>query len=105
MIVIWSNNAKKDLLRFSQNNTKDYINSLINYIDNLENFSKLGKFLFKRNYLEIRQLIYHMHRIFYAINNNIVYILVISHTSQDVHPHIKYLKNKKSLFKNDVDEK
>ena len=102
MIVIWTNNAKNDLIYYKQNSKitteekiENYINSLIDYINTLNNFHNLGKFLFNNSNFEIRQLIYHKHRIFYAINDNNIYILNIIHVSRNIEGIVKYLKNKK----------
>ena len=99
MVVIWTENAKKNLQDYKQNSNiimdnkvESYITSLIQYVDNLSNFSKLGKFLFNRNRLEIRQLIYKFHRIFYAINKDKIFILSISHTSRSLSNAIKEVK-------------
>lgn len=73
-------------------NPDEYINSLIDYIENINNFNKIGKFLFVNKDMEFRQLIYKMHRIFYAIKDNEIFILVISHTSRDTKTIFNYLK-------------
>lgn len=101
MIVVWSENAKNNLLNYKQNSQiiaeskiDDYINSLIDYVEGLSDFRKLGKFLFYKNNCEVRQLIYHMHRIFYTIDDNNVYVLLVSHVSRNMDTILKELKDK-----------
>lgn len=100
MIIKWTENAKQNLLEYKQNSKiitpekiELYINSLIDYVNNLENFHSLGKFLFHIDRFEVRQLIYHKHRIFYAINDNIVSILYIISTSRDLNYTLKLIKD------------
>ena len=100
MLVKWTENAKQNLLDYKQNSklittgkAEIYINSLINYVNNLENFQDLGKFLFNINQFKVRQLIYNKHRIFYAINNNTVYILYVITTSRDLNYVINLVKD------------
>lgn len=100
MEVIWTKSAKQDLINYQKNshiinieNINSYIISLINYVDTLANMPKIGKLLFKINNIEIRQLIYKMHRILYSLINDTVYILVISHTTRDYEEIIKYIKD------------
>ena len=99
MVVIWTENAKKDLQNYKQNSNiitdnkvENYITSLIKYVDSLSNFNKLGKFLFNRHGFEIRQLLYNFHRIFYAIGKDKIFILSISHTSRNMSNAIKEIK-------------
>ena len=100
MKIIWTENAKNDLNKYKQNSKiiidtkiEEYISSLIDYVDNLTNYHELGKFLFYKKDFEIRQLIYHMHRIYYAIHTNTIYVLVISHTKRNTYEAIKTINN------------
>ena len=100
MIVFWTENAKNDLVNYKQNSkiitpqkVENYINSLIEYVDTLNEFHELGKFLFNIEDFEIRQLIYHKHKIFYALHSNKIYILVVSHTSRNPKEIIKTIKS------------
>ena len=52
----------------------------------------LGKFIFKINNFEIRQLIYKMHRILYSTKEDKIYILVISHTTRNYKEIVNYIK-------------
>ncbi len=100
MKVVWSENAKQDLLNYKQNSKiissnkiNSYINNLIEYVDSLNTFYELGKFLFNKNGYIIRQLIYNNHKIFYAIKENTVYILLVSHTSRNPQEIIKVINS------------
>ena len=100
MVIIWTENAQNDLFDYKKNSKiitnqkiENYISSLIDYVENLKNFSKLGKFLFIKNNYEVRQLIYKMHRIFYAISNDKIYILNIYHTARNINIFFKDLEN------------
>lgn len=98
MVINWSENAINDLKEYkrnsqiyTQNKLNNYIISLTNYIDNLYVSPRLGKLLFIHKYFEYRQLIYEMHRIFYSIHNNEIYILTIVHISHNIEDTIEYL--------------
>jgi len=49
MVIKWTNFAKKNLYTFKiyskSNNIKNYIKSLVNYIQTLEQFENLGKLI------------------------------------------------------------
>ena len=99
MKILWSENAKNDLLNYKQNSkivtegkVEKYINDLIEYVNSLNNSTKLGKFLFNKKGFEIRQLIYNMHKIFYAIKKDTIHILVISHTSRNPNEIMKVIQ-------------
>lgn len=99
MEIIWSKSAKKDLYDYFQNSriyTKEkvnsYIISLVEYIDTLMDMPKMGKLLFLINNIEIRQIIFKMHRILYSINDNKINILVVSHTSRDNKEIVSYIR-------------
>ena len=100
MKIVWSENAKNNLQNYKQNSkiitagkVDIYINNLIEYVNSLSSCPELGKFLFNKNNFEIRQLIYNMHKIFYGIKKDTIYILVVSHTSRDLTNIIKDIKN------------
>lgn len=52
---------------------------------------KLGKLLYKNEKLELRQLVYKMHRIFYCISNNEITILSVAHCKYDIDNIMEYL--------------
>ena len=85
-MVIWSNFAKPNLKFFKQftkmndQNTSNYINSLIKYVNNLDTHHYLRKVLINFNNKEIRQIIFKSHRILYIINKNNIYIISVIHT-------------------------
>ena len=56
---------------------------LIDYTDVISISPKIGKIVDFINIYEIRQLIYHKHKILYTIFNNKVYILGFIHSSRD----------------------
>lgn len=100
MVINWSENAINDLKQYKQksqiytpNKLKNYILSLMKYVDNLYMCPRLGKLLFIHNNFEFRQLIYEMHKIFYSISDNEIYILTIVHTSHNIEGTIRYLSN------------
>ena len=89
MVIRWTNKAKQDLINYKENSkivtdgkVEEYIHSLVDYVDILNTSNKLGKFLFNRGNLEFRQLVYKMHKIFYVIDKNSIYILTIVHTKK-----------------------
>ena len=63
----------------------------------LNTSNRLGKFLFNRDKYEIRQLIYKMHKIFYAIDKEKLYILTVTHTKRNPTEIIKIIKNNFSI--------
>lgn len=100
MKIVWSENAKNDLQNYKQNSkiitagkVDTYINNLIEYVNSLSSYPELGKFLFNKNDFEIRQLIYNMHKIFYGIKKDTIYILVVSHTSRNPKEIIKAINS------------
>lgn len=105
MDIVWQKQAKQDVKNFMQNSQiytetkiKNYINSLIDYTDNLSSSPYLGKSFCILKNIELRQLIFRMHRIFYYIENNTIYILAVVHTTRDVNNVIKYFKDYSELF-------
>lgn len=96
MNLVWTKNAKKDLTEYIREsklfNVSQYINDLIDYIDTLKTTPRLGRVLFKENNKEIRQLIYKMHRILYYIDENDIFILIITHTHRNTNKMITYLR-------------
>lgn len=101
MVIKWAKLAKQDLISFYENtsktkrNTKNYISSLVSYIENLIESPLLGKFLFHVENLEIRQLIFKQHRIIYYIEKDKIYIISIIHTARNIEKYIQYLKENK----------
>lgn len=100
MTVVWSENAKNNINDYinnskilTDNKIENYIHSLIDFVNDLHHSPEMGKFLFNHNNFETRQLIFRMHRIFYAIYNDNIYILNVYHNSRNVNNIIEYLKN------------
>ena len=100
MVVIWQEQAKNDLKDYldhtriiTEGKARKYILSLVDYANSLAEFPYLGKSFYHYNNIEIRQLLYEMHRIFYYIKNNEVIIISVIHTSRSIENTMKYLKN------------
>ncbi len=99
MTIVWSENAQNDIKDYIKNSRmltdgkiENYISSLIDFANDLQYSPEMGRFLFNHDNFEIRQLIYSMHRIFYAIYNDNIYILNVYHTSRNINNIIEYLK-------------
>lgn len=95
MTIIWSENAKDNINSYKQNSkifkVEEYIKELIEYTDYLQNSPKMGKLISNKGNVEIRQLVFRMHRIFYVINENTIIITSIVHTKRNMNIIIKYL--------------
>lgn len=83
MVINWTNPAKLDLKNyFSCTKTlhpENYIFNLIDYVDILKEFPNLGKNYIQINNISVKMLIYKMHKIFYYIKNEQIYILKVAH--------------------------
>ena len=84
MVINWTKPAKLDLKSyFAYTKTlhpSNYIYNLIDYVDTLKKFPNLGKNYIKINNINIKIIIYKMHKIFYYIKNDEqMYILKIAH--------------------------
>ena len=97
MVIIWQKQAKDDLKNYINNATilepQKYVSDLVNFVDCLYTSQYLGKVFCTLNNIEIRQLIYNMHRIFYYIDNDKIYIIKISHTSMDLSNVVKIIND------------
>ena len=98
MEVIWHAEAKNDLKEYYQNSNiqnkqslMNYINSLINYTEYLKETPYIGKIFITYKEVEIRQVLFKMHRIIYFIKNNEVVITKVIHTSRNIDGVMKYL--------------
>lgn len=93
-MVIWTPTAQNDLQNFilnarvgTENTSKKYIKSLVEYTNILNFMPYLGtnkgkiSSKFKQN---IYQLIFKSHKIFYSISSNNIYILTVIHSKQDL---------------------
>lgn len=99
MVIKLTDTAKKDLRDFllyskayREENKHFYINSLVEYIKNLNQFPDLGKTLFKIKKIEIKQLVYKKHKILYYYDFNQIYIITIIHNSRDMSKVLKSIK-------------
>lgn len=98
MDIVWLEDAKNDLINYRKNSSiitegkvENYITSLMDYVDSLENNPQLGKLFFTYKKNEIRQLIYKKHRIIYYIKDNEVRILAVIHTARDIDNIMNYI--------------
>jgi len=89
MEIIWYEKAKDDLVSYQRNSlmakekVEQYVDRIIEQIENLRIFPKAGKIICYKDYTEIRQLIYQLHRILYTIQDNQIQIIAIICTSQN----------------------
>ena len=96
MNIVWTKSAKEDLANYRNKskilNVEKYIEKLISYVDELENHPRLGKMLIYKQDIEIRQLIYKMHKILYIIEDEKIKILIVVHAHRDMKFIVKFLK-------------
>lgn len=88
MDTIWTKEAKRDIKDFLSNihrgtekSANNYIYKLVQYIRILKEFPQAGRLIDKIDKIEIRQLVYKRHKIFYKIDTK-VYILSVIHSSK-----------------------
>lgn len=101
MKVLITNNAYNDITEFAKiskinpRNLNSYINSLLNYSLNLENFPEMGKhdFYVQTNFQKysVRKLVYKQHKILYYVDTN-VHIIGFLHTKTNTTEYVKRLK-------------
>lgn len=96
MVIIWTTPAVTDLENYKNNtkktNFKEYLKSLVEYVDDLKLNPRLGKVYTYVQGTIIRQLIYREHKIYYSINDENIHILVAIHSRQDTKQRLKYIK-------------
>ena len=97
MVVIWQEEAREDLKEYSRKSRmqttekiQNYISDLIEYVDLLGNNPCMGKLFYTYRNIDVRQLLFKMHRIIYHIENDEIIIVKIIHTSRDIDNVIKY---------------
>ena len=97
MYIVWTESAKEDLANYRNEskilNVEIYIEKLIDYVDELENYPRLGKKIFNKKDKEIRKLIYKMHKILYYLENDKIFILAVLHGHRDMKVVEKYIKD------------
>ena len=83
MVINWTKPAQLDLKNYflytKTLHPEKYILNLIDYVDILKKFPSLGKNYIQINNTDIKMLIYKMHKIFYYIKNEQIYILKVAH--------------------------
>lgn len=96
MELIWTNQAISDLKEFKNYtkmvNPNKYISNLVKNINLLVEQPYLGKIYSYLNGFIVRQIIHEQHRIFYYINNNVIYIVAVIHHRQNIQEKYKYIK-------------
>ncbi len=100
MVIKWQKQAKQDLKNYQKHSKiltdeklKNYIASLVEYVDILSSSPNLGMFFCRINSIDLRELIFKMHRIFYYVRNDKIYILAVVHTSRDIDNVIQHINN------------
>lgn len=88
--LLWSETAKKDLLRIYNYIAEDsvyyankFVDELIDKADNLKSFPNIGRIVPEIGMGSIREIFYHSYRMMYRITDDYIYITQISHMAQD----------------------
>lgn len=93
MVIQWSNFAKtnlKDFIHYSKiSNPNIYVQKLIFNVSILEDNPKAGKVITHKNTVEIRQLVYKMHRILYHIYEDEIHIDAVLHSHFNLNNYLK----------------
>ena len=96
MVVIWDKRAKADLKEYMAHSmihtVKEYVQELVQYTDALANYPNLGKIQYIYHNVEVRQLVFKMHKIFYYIKDDKVIVLAAFHTAIDINKITRYLR-------------
>ena len=90
--VIWTQEAKNDIVNIKKYIAVDsisrslmFVDNLIKETDKLKDFAKIGKKVNELLEYEIREIIYkNTYRIIYSIDNDKVYIRFIIHTAEEL---------------------
>lgn len=90
MEIFWTETAKKDLQHIYDFIAEDsvlyanrFIDKLINEVENLCVFPKIGRIVPEIDDINIREILYRSYRVIYKIVDNRIYITQISHTAQE----------------------
>lgn len=99
MVVKWSKYAIDDLKKYVKNSKiyatgklEKYVHDLVLYTNDLQTSPLLGKEFYTYKEIEIRQLLYKMHRIFYYIYDDSIIIIMVTHTTRDLTNTINAIK-------------
>ena len=91
MELIWTEHSKADLQNFSDNihegtdkSANNYILNLIDYVTLLKDNPYMGKTYSQPTLIDMKQLIYRKHKIFYTIIDNTILILAVVHSSRNM---------------------
>jgi len=63
---------------------KKVINELIDHAENLKTFPLMGSVVSELLDMELRQLVKHSYRIIYAFEDNVVTVIAVVHSKQDM---------------------
>lgn len=97
MVIQWSDFSKSNLKSFVKNSKlyhpNIYIKSLVENVNILKSNPKSGKIIIIENEIEIRQLIFKMHRIIYHIENDLIRIDAVLHTNYDLDTSLDFINS------------
>ncbi len=89
--IIWTemaiddlNNIAEYISKDSQYYAKDFIQRIINKIETITLFPKMGRKVPEQNDEDIREILYHNYRLIYKIDIEKIYIVIVSHGSFDL---------------------
>lgn len=84
MVIKWLKPAILDLKNYftftKTLHPQIYISNLIAYVDVLKDFPDSGKNYIEINNIKIKLLIYKMHKIYYFIKKDTIYIIKVAHS-------------------------
>lgn len=96
--LIWTEMAIDDLnaiaefiARDSQAYAFDFVRRIINQIEKLAQFPKMGRVVPELGLDSIREIIYHNYRIVYTIKSEKIFIAIVSHGSYDLNDRLNDL--------------
>jgi len=89
--LIWTNDGIKsfeEVIKYISKDSVYYASSfakrILSSIEELKKFPKMGRIVPEYNNPEIRELIYQNYRIVYKIHLKIIYILLVTHGTQEL---------------------
>jgi len=94
--LIWTEKAVEDLENIaeyigtdSEYYAKDFIKRVIEQVEKLVQFPKIGRIVPEVGDENIREIIYHNYRVVYKMMKGAIYIVIISHGSYDLRSRLK----------------
>ena len=89
MRIIWSSRAKKKVTEYgeyiAQDNPAaagDWIEGIIDAVERLKDFPEQGRKVPEARRADVREILFHSHRIVYRIESKRIVILTVRHTRQ-----------------------